>query len=144
MDQVKFFKGCLPQILLGPFLNTLSQMSSHYYKDSNLPQGMSQKVANGKTYNIGHFQSSMSPALYLKPVHLILTKSIDKIVHQDIITALDEMKFADFNYNIVTGPVSLFQKENMCIFNTYNSNSFEIQFLILKLSRFFLLIYLFI
>ena len=24
MDQVKFFKGCLPQILLGPFLNTLS------------------------------------------------------------------------------------------------------------------------
>ena len=26
MDQVKFFKGCLPQILLGPFLNTLSQM----------------------------------------------------------------------------------------------------------------------
>ena len=26
MDQVKFFKGCLPQILLGPFLNTLSHM----------------------------------------------------------------------------------------------------------------------
>ena len=23
----KFFKGCLPQILLGPFLNTLSHMS---------------------------------------------------------------------------------------------------------------------
>ena len=23
MDQVKFFKDCLPQILLGPFLNTL-------------------------------------------------------------------------------------------------------------------------
>ena len=27
MDQVKFFKGCLPQVLLGPFLNTLSHMS---------------------------------------------------------------------------------------------------------------------
>ena len=27
MDQVKLFKGCLPQILLGPFLNTLSQLS---------------------------------------------------------------------------------------------------------------------
>ena len=27
MDQVKFFKGCLPQILLGPFLNTLSHLS---------------------------------------------------------------------------------------------------------------------
>ena len=26
MDQVKFFKGCLLQILLGPFLNTLSQL----------------------------------------------------------------------------------------------------------------------
>ena len=25
MDQVKFFKGCLPQILLVPFLDTLSQ-----------------------------------------------------------------------------------------------------------------------
>ena len=26
MDQVKFFNDCLPQILLGPFLNTLSQI----------------------------------------------------------------------------------------------------------------------
>ena len=26
MDQVKFFKGCLPQILFGPFLNTLSHL----------------------------------------------------------------------------------------------------------------------
>ena len=26
MDQLKFFKDCLPQILLGPFLNTLSQL----------------------------------------------------------------------------------------------------------------------
>ena len=25
----KFFKGCFPQILLGPFLNTLIQMSQH-------------------------------------------------------------------------------------------------------------------
>ena len=25
-DQVKFFKGCLSQILLGPFLSTLSQI----------------------------------------------------------------------------------------------------------------------
>ena len=24
MDQVQIFKGCLPQVLLGPFLNTLS------------------------------------------------------------------------------------------------------------------------
>ena len=26
IDQVKFFKGCLPQNLLGPFLNTLSHL----------------------------------------------------------------------------------------------------------------------
>ena len=26
MDQVKLFKGCIPQVLLGPFLNTLTQM----------------------------------------------------------------------------------------------------------------------
>ena len=26
MDQVKFFKGCLAQILLGPFLNTMSHI----------------------------------------------------------------------------------------------------------------------
>ena len=26
MDEVKFFKGCLPQILLGSFLNTLSHI----------------------------------------------------------------------------------------------------------------------
>ena len=26
MDQVKFFKGCLPQILLSPFMNTLTFM----------------------------------------------------------------------------------------------------------------------
>ena len=26
MDQVQFFKGCLPQILLGPFLNTLTHL----------------------------------------------------------------------------------------------------------------------
>ena len=26
MDQEKFFKGCLPQISFGPFLNTLSQI----------------------------------------------------------------------------------------------------------------------
>ena len=29
LKAVRFFKGCLPQILPGPFLNTLSQMSLH-------------------------------------------------------------------------------------------------------------------
>ena len=31
MDQVKFFKGCLPQILLCPILNTLSHMLRHTF-----------------------------------------------------------------------------------------------------------------
>ena len=29
----KFFKGCFPQILLGPFLNTLSHMEVHLVCD---------------------------------------------------------------------------------------------------------------
>ena len=32
MDQVNFFRGCLPQILLGPFLNTFSQIIQIYMK----------------------------------------------------------------------------------------------------------------
>ena len=33
IDQVKFFEGCLPKILLGPFLNTLCHLlaESHYF-----------------------------------------------------------------------------------------------------------------
>ena len=31
MDQVKLFKGCLPQISLDPFLNTLSHMIKEPY-----------------------------------------------------------------------------------------------------------------
>ena len=31
IDEVKFFKGCLPQILLGPFLNTWTQMRQNSY-----------------------------------------------------------------------------------------------------------------
>ena len=33
MDQLKIFKGCLPQILLGPFLNTLFHI--RYYSGNN-------------------------------------------------------------------------------------------------------------
>ena len=29
MNQIKFFKGCLPQLLIGPFLNTLPYMSNN-------------------------------------------------------------------------------------------------------------------
>ena len=40
MNQVKFFKGCLPQILLGPFLNTLSQVSMmEFFAKKNVWQG---------------------------------------------------------------------------------------------------------
>ena len=36
MDQVKIFKGCLPQILLGPFLNTLTQIWEELKSKSHL------------------------------------------------------------------------------------------------------------
>ena len=46
MDQVIFFKGCLPQILLGPFFNTLTHLNQgqyqtlywHYYSRPNNPE----------------------------------------------------------------------------------------------------------
>ena len=36
MYQVKFFKGCLPQILLGPLLNTLSHIEN--YVSNSFPE----------------------------------------------------------------------------------------------------------
>ena len=35
MDQVNFFKGYLPQILLGPFLNILFHIDSYVDDDTN-------------------------------------------------------------------------------------------------------------
>ena len=35
MDQVKFFKGCLQQILFGPFLNTLSHILKKTFQSQN-------------------------------------------------------------------------------------------------------------
>ena len=32
MDQVDFFKGCLSQILLGPFLNTLTHLFQRFFR----------------------------------------------------------------------------------------------------------------
>ena len=37
MDQLKFFKGCVPQISLSPFLNTLSHMK-HLRDDGSFLQ----------------------------------------------------------------------------------------------------------
>ena len=52
MDQTRFFKGCLPQILLGPFLNTWTQLliiyqsniHNHYAKNEVLRYGFLQKM----------------------------------------------------------------------------------------------------
>ena len=53
MDQVKFFKGCLPQILLGPFLNILSHIKLLFTRlrfsllvNRKPPIGISQETAN--------------------------------------------------------------------------------------------------
>ena len=37
MDQVKFFKGCLPEILLGPFLNALLHLLTEEKAVSSSP-----------------------------------------------------------------------------------------------------------
>ena len=40
----KFFKGCLPQILLGPFLNTFSHMPSLYYCNVDFSEVIFNKI----------------------------------------------------------------------------------------------------
>ena len=40
----KFSKGCLPQILLGPFLNTLTQLSQILYFAPRFYQSLSNKL----------------------------------------------------------------------------------------------------
>ena len=42
----KFFKGCIPQILLGPFLNTLSQIIFHLKEDNVANENI--KLSQGK------------------------------------------------------------------------------------------------
>ena len=58
MDQVKFFKGCLPQILLGPFLNILSHIKLLFTSlrfsllvNRKPPIGISQETANITTFS---------------------------------------------------------------------------------------------
>ena len=51
MDQVKFFKGCLPQILLGPFLNTLSHMPGHIGLKSQATDEHSSQLNRKNFYN---------------------------------------------------------------------------------------------
>ena len=54
MDHVNFFKGCLPQILLDPFLNTLSQIYFfHLLQSPNIRQQhlLFQNILSSSIYN---------------------------------------------------------------------------------------------
>ena len=56
MDQVKFFKGCRPQILLGPFLNTLFQTlvtRPSFYNNTCLQSKVSAWVSGRVVYTVG-------------------------------------------------------------------------------------------
>ena len=46
---LQFFEGCLPQILLGPFLNTLSHMPGHIGLKSQATDEHSSQL-NGKNF----------------------------------------------------------------------------------------------
>ena len=76
MAQVQFFKGCLPQILLGPFLNTLthlcvSQLSSkrghhkYYYEQLSVKNILSttKMLLVGSAFNKSE---NCRPVLFLK------------------------------------------------------------------------------
>ena len=65
VDQVKFFKGCLPQILLGSFSNTLTHISRNTIKlqDYEIKYHPTTKVIlkNLKTTNNRRPSDSKSP-----------------------------------------------------------------------------------
>ena len=58
MDQVKFFKGCLPQILLGPFLNTLAHVSFYNLFLRNLAK------IYANTHEYMHYGNSCAPLMF--------------------------------------------------------------------------------
>ena len=60
--QFKFFKGCLPQILLGPFLNTLSHLSIR----ENLSQVGQTDHSLGRPYHFKFFKGCL-PQIVLGP-----------------------------------------------------------------------------
>ena len=77
----KFFKGCLPQILLGPLLNTLSQIKK------NLAANL-ESVAQRNSNDVDHTQ--------LEEFHELLTEYMDILMKNGL-------KTKDFTYHNLKG-----------------------------------------
>ena len=54
MDKVKFFKGCLPQISLGPFLNTLSHIFFSFFLNIFSKQFRWRLRLSGISWSVGY------------------------------------------------------------------------------------------
>ena len=54
MDQLKVFKGCLPQILLGLFLNTLTHITLQYIKRNTKGQKLQFEPIGAFIFRHGH------------------------------------------------------------------------------------------
>ena len=68
MYQVKFFKGCLPQILLGPLLNTLSHIENYVAIASQNGQSLIlnfQKISEFAFFFQLHVVLCLESAIYL-------------------------------------------------------------------------------
>ena len=68
MDQVKFYKGCLPQILLGPFLNTLNHLQN---QQRLVVPGVLKRQCNIPIKNLGLFVWVVGLVLCLLSVKLV-------------------------------------------------------------------------
>ena len=60
MDYVKFFKGCLTQILLGPFLNTFPQMLSKMLMIKDSGGGGGGGGGGGETIRFANIKPSLT------------------------------------------------------------------------------------
>ena len=64
MTQVKFFKGCLPQILLGPHLNILTHIIGIIFISTF--QGFNKIIKDGKILDVNFFMISGLEITYFK------------------------------------------------------------------------------
>ena len=86
MDQVKFFKGCLSQVLLGPFLNTLSHMIKKFEWFTSLN-------SNIHRYNHLTKATELSHEMNLQNIKYLLRSNCHYIFLQPMQLAIHNHKF---------------------------------------------------
>ena len=100
----KFFKGCLPQILLGPFLNNLIPLFRELFRtDNNLDEAIFRAIFNIRRqpeewYEAGSVHASASPSRHFLGIWSLF---FSKFWHcagnpYDFAGFLDFAKFFDF------------------------------------------------